>query len=106
MLTAASATLQGALKNRFGEVVVVCDMPTLFELTSLHSCQQWFLWTDKKVDHDPQPVIGLVLQVRNGEKFFQTSSLESLDLSFFFTVSKQGPCLAAIEEDADNRRLV
>ena len=41
------------------------------------------------------PVTVLVLQVGDAEKCPQTLGLDSLDL--FLGVSKQGPCLAAIE---------
>ena len=62
--TTASSTLQGALKNGFGEAVVVCDMPEPCKFPSLDSCQKVFLWTHKEVDHAPHPVVGLVLQIR------------------------------------------
>ena len=66
--TTASPFLQGAMKDGFGEVVVACDMPK--PCRSLDSCQKRFLWTNKEVDLAPYPVVGLVLQFGNAEKFF------------------------------------
>ena len=45
LLTTASPTLKGALKNSFGEAVVACDMPKPCKFLSLDSCQKRFLWT-------------------------------------------------------------
>ena len=64
-----SPTLQGALKDDFGEAVVACHLPEPCKLWSLDSCQKRFLWTHKEVDLVPHPVIGLVLQVGDVEKF-------------------------------------
>ena len=36
---------------------------------TLDSCQKRFLWTQKEVDVAPHPVVGLVLQVGDMEKF-------------------------------------
>ena len=55
------------------------------------------------MDLVPHPVVVLVLQVRDAEKFPQ-AHLESLDP--FLTVSKQGPCLTATEGDGSDKRLV
>ena len=63
-----------------------------------------FPWTHKEVDFALHPVIGLVLQVRDAEKFPQALGLRSLDL--FLRVSKQGPCLIAIVKDGNDERLV
>ena len=52
----------------------------------------------------PQPVVGLVLQVGDTEKFPQALGFQSLDP--FFRVSKQGPCFTAVEEDGGDQRLV
>ena len=38
LLTTASSTLEGALKNGFVEAVVACDMPEPCEIPSLDSC--------------------------------------------------------------------
>ena len=38
-------TLQGTLKNGFGEAVMVCDMSDPGKFLSLDSCQKRFLWT-------------------------------------------------------------
>ena len=80
------------------------DMPEPCGFLSLDSCQKWFLSADEEVNRTPHPVIGLVLYVEHMDMFPQALSLESVDL--FFEVSKQGPCLTAIEEDGGNKRLV
>ena len=61
--TMALPILQGALKDDFGEVVMVRDMPERCKFPCSNSCQKKFLWTHKKADLAPQPVVGLVLQV-------------------------------------------
>ena len=66
--TMASPNLQDALRDGFGEAVA-CDMPEPCKFPSLDSCQKRFLWTHKKVDHVLQPVVGLVLEVGDTEKF-------------------------------------
>ena len=88
---------------------MACGMPKLCKLPSLDSCQKRFLWTHKEADLDPLPVVGLVLQVGNAEKFPQALGFESLDLSpffFFCRVSEQGSCFAATEKDDCDKRLV
>ena len=65
--------------------------------------QKSFLWTDKEDNLVLHPVVGLVLQVRDMEKFPHALGFESLDP--FFKVSKQGPCLTAVEEDGGDKRL-
>ena len=67
--TTASPILQGALKDGFGEAVVACDMPEPCKFQSLDSWQKRFLWTHKEVDLASHPVVGLVLQVNDAEKF-------------------------------------
>ena len=62
-------TLQGALKDGFGEAVVACNMPEPCKFPSLDTCQKRFLWTHKEVDLAPHSVVGLVLQVGDMEKF-------------------------------------
>ena len=59
----ASPTLQGAMKNGFGEAVLACDMPEPCKFSSLDSCQERSLWTHKEVDLAPHLVVGLLLQV-------------------------------------------
>ena len=78
--TTASPTLQDALKGGLGEAVVVRDMPEPCEFPSFNSCQKRFLWTRKEVDLAPHPVVGLVLQVGDAEKFPQALGFEGLDL--------------------------
>ena len=75
--TTASPFLQGAMKDGFGEVVVACDKPEPCKFPSLDSCQKRFLWTHKEVDLAPHPVVGLVLQVGDAEKFSSSSSSSS-----------------------------
>ena len=44
LLTTASPTLKGALKNSSGEVVMVCDMPESLKFPSFESCLERLLW--------------------------------------------------------------
>ena len=83
---------------------MACDMPETGKFPSLDSCQEQFLWTHKEVDLAPHPVVGLVLQVGDTEKFPQALGYKSLDP--FFRVSKQGQCFTAEEEDGGDKRLV
>ena len=78
----ASTTLQGALKDGFGEAVVACDMSKPCKYPSLDSCQKRFLWIHKEVDLGPHPVVGLVLKVGDAEKFLQALGFESVDPFF------------------------
>ena len=87
----------------FWRGVVACDMPELCKFPSLDSCQKRLLWTHKGVDASPQPVVGLVVQVGDAEKFSQALTSEGLDPSLIF--SKQGSCFTAIEEDGGEKRL-
>ena len=66
---------QGTLKDGFGEAVVTCDMPALCKFLSLDSRQKRFMWTHKEVDLAPHPVVGLVLQGGDMEKFPQALGL-------------------------------
>ena len=86
----ASTTLQGALKDGFGETAVACNTPETCKFPTLDSCQKSFLWTDKEVDLAPYPAVGLVLQVEDAGKFSQAPGFEGLDP--FLRVSKLGPC--------------
>ena len=61
---------------------MACDMPKPCKFLSPDSCQKRFLWTHKEVDLAPHPVVDLVLQVGNREKFPPALSLESLDPFF------------------------
>ena len=99
--TTASPTLQGALKDGFGEVVEACDMPNPSKFSSLDGSQKRFLWAHKEVDLAPQPAVSLVFQVGDAQKFSQALNFESLDA--FPRVSKQGPRLTAKEEDGGDR---
>ena len=60
----ASPTLQGALKDGFGEAVMAYDMPEPCKFPSLDSCQKRFLQTHKEADLALLPVVGLVLLSR------------------------------------------
>ena len=91
--TTASPTLQGALKDDFGKTLLACDMAEPCKFPSLNSCQKSFLWNHEDVDLAPQPVVGLVLQVGDVEKFPHALGFESLDP--FFIVSKQGSYFTA-----------
>ena len=73
------------------------------QVSVLDSCQKRFLYTQKEVDLAPHPVVGLVLQVGDAEKFPQALGFESLDR--FRRVSKRDPYLTAIEEDGGDKRL-
>ena len=75
----ALPTLQGALKDGFGEAVVVCDKPEPCKFPSLDNCRKGFLWTFKKVDLALHTVVGLVLSAEDAEKFPQALDFESLD---------------------------
>ena len=58
----------------------------------------------QEVDLALHPVISLVHQVGDTEKFPHALSFESLDP--IFRVSKQDKCLTAIKEDRGDMRLV
>ena len=81
-----------------------CDMPEACKLPSLDSCQRRSLWTHKVADFAQHPVVGLVLQVGDAEKFPQALGFESLEI-IFSRVRKQGPHFTAIEEDGGDKRL-
>ena len=72
-------------------------------VSSRDSSQKRFLWTHKEVDLASHPVVGLVLQVGDTEKFPLALCFESLDP---FSASKQGPCFTAVEEDGGDNKLV
>ena len=74
-------------------------MPEPCKFPSFESCQKTFLLTHKEDDLAPHPVVGLVIQTGDAEKFPQAVGFESLDP--FVRVSKHGPCFTAID-----RRLV
>ena len=82
LFTTASPTLQGAMKDGVGEAVMPCDMSEPCKFWSRDSCQKRFLWTHKEVDPAPHPVVGLLLQVRDAEKFPHALCFENLDPFF------------------------
>ena len=57
----------------------MCDMPEPCKFPSLDSCQRKILCTHKVVDLAPHPLVGLVLQVGDAEKFPHAAGFESLD---------------------------
>ena len=80
----------------------------------LDSYQKKFMWTHKEGDLAPHPVVGLVLQVGDAEKFPQALGCESLDpflsfffffFSFFFSIFLIGSFIAT-EENGGDKRLV
>ena len=92
----ASPTLHSALEDGFGEAVVVWDTPKACKFSSLDSCQKRFLRTHKEVHFALYPVVCLVFQVGDMEKFPHALGFKSLDP--FFSVSNQGPCFTTKEE--------
>ena len=83
---------------------MACDMPEPCKFPPLDSCQKRFLWTHKEADLAPHPVVGLVLEEGDAEKFPQALGLESLDL--LLRVSTQGLCFTAMKEDRSDKILV
>ena len=79
-------------------------MPKPCHFPSLDSCQKRFLWAHKEVGLALYPVIGLVLQVGDSEKFPHAIGRESLEP--LLRVSKQDPWLTATEEDGNEKRLL
>ena len=79
------------------------ETPEPCKFPSLDSRQKRILWTHKGAVLAPHPVVGLVLQVGDAEKFPQALGFESLDPSF--RVSEQGPCTTAVEEDGSGKKL-
>ena len=73
-------SLQGALKDGFGEAAVVCDMPEPCKFPSLDSCQKRFLRTHKEVDLALNPVVGPVLQAGDVKKFPHALAFESIHI--------------------------
>ena len=80
---------------------MACDIFKPCKFPSLDSCQKRFLRTHKEVDLALHPVIGLVLQVGNAEKFPQALVFESLDS--FFGIGKQGPSFTTVQEDGGDK---
>ena len=72
----------------------------LWSVTCLnHDTCQRSMWTHEGADFAPHPVIGLVLQVGDAEKFPQALGFEGLDP--FLGVSKQCPCFTATKDGGD-----
>ena len=65
---------------------MACDMPEPCKFLSLDNCQKRFLWTHEGVDLAPHPVVGLVLQVGDAEKFLQALGFKGLHPFLFFVV--------------------
>ena len=70
-LTMASLTVQGALKDCFAKAVIAWHTRTM---------QVSISWQLPEADLVPHPVIGLVLQLGDAEKFPQVLAFKSLDL--------------------------
>ena len=85
--TTVSPTLQSSLKDGFGEALTVCDMPEPCQFPSLDSCQKRLQWTHEEADLPSHPVVGLVFQVGDAEKFPSALGFESMDP--FFLQSQQ-----------------
>ena len=77
----------------FGQAIVARDMTEPCNLPSLDSCRRMFPVGPRRADHVPHPVVGLVLQAGDAEKFLRALDLESLDP--ILRISKQGPCLTS-----------
>ena len=93
--TTASPILHGALKDGFGEAAEALDKPEPCECPSLDSGRKRFPWAHKVADLTSHPVVSLLLRAGDAEKFPQALGLKNLDS--FLRVSKQGPCLKALE---------
>ena len=108
-VTKASPTLQGVLKDGFGEAVVACGMSEPYEFPSYHS-KAWkkFLPTHQEVDLAPYPVAGLVLQVEDAEKFPRALGVSSLHPLLRIRVSRCGLAVrrqAGKQEDFGSTRF-
>ena len=62
---------------------MACDIPWTCNFPSLDSCWKRSLWTHKEDDLAPHPVVGIVLQLGDTEKFPHASGIESPDPFFF-----------------------
>ena len=82
---------------------MACDMPEPCKFPSLDSCQKRFLWIHKRVDLARHPIVSLVLQIGEMEKFPQALGFKGPE--YFLRVGKQGPHFTAIGEDGGNKRL-
>ena len=80
-------------------------MPEPCTFPTLDSCQKRFLWTHKEVDLAPHPIVGLVLQVGDAEKFPDALGFESLD-PFFFESQPAGSMFHGVEKDGSDKKLV
>ena len=78
--TTVSPTLQGVLKDSFGEAVVACKMSEQCEFPSPNSCQKRFLWACKEVDLASHPAAGPVLHVGKAENFDWSAGFGLKDL--------------------------
>ena len=82
----------------------MCHMPEPCKFPFLDSYQKRFLWTHEEVDLVPHPVVGLMLQVGDTEKFPQALGFKSPGP--FFRVSNQGTCFTAAEKDGGDKRVI
>ena len=100
--TTASPALQGALKDGFGEAVVVCNMPAPCKFLSLDSCHRRFLRTRKLILLHTQLFCAPSRRYRELSSCTHFQRLES----FFSRSRKQGPSVTARENDGGDKRLV
>ena len=82
MPATASATLQNALKDGFGEAVAACDMPEPASFRLLTVARRASFGLTRKFIFSPHPVVCLVLQVGDVEMFPQALGFESLNPFF------------------------
>ena len=79
----------------YGEAVVACGMPEPCKCLSLDSCQKKVPWTHKEVCLAPHPVVSLVFQVGDTEKFPQALCFKNFETSF---ISQQAGSMLHIYE--------
>ena len=102
--TTASPTLQGALKDGFGEAVVACDMPEPCKFPSFHSSRRGSCGPTRKLTSFRTRSLVLCSKWEIRRSFLR--HLVPKAWIVFFRVSKQGPCFRAFEEDGGDERLV
>ena len=77
--TAASAILQGALKDGFLDAVVACNMPKPCKCLSPDSRQKKVLVAHQELHLPPHRIVCFVLRVGDAKKFPHALGSESLD---------------------------
>ena len=94
-------SLSPASSSFFGEGVVPHDVAKPRQLPSPDGCQEKFLGTHEAPEQAPHTVTGVVLSVRNAERFPQASGLQCLDSSL--VVRQYSTCLTSVEQDGGNQ---